>query len=74
MANVNSGFTGGKHMKIPSPQEILNQRELYQLAQTSCAKVMDISERQWRRYETGENEMSSVQWAYFLHPDIWPKT
>ena len=59
-------------MKIPSHDEIRVQRDNYQLSQKECARALDISERQWRRYETGDSIMSGPVWIYFLNQKLWP--
>jgi len=59
-------------MKVPTIKEIRQQRDKYRLTQVECAKALDISDRQWRRYESGENLMSGPLWVYFLNRDIWP--
>ena len=61
-------------MKVPTIREIRHQRNQYGMTQAACAKALDVSDRQWRRYESGENLMSGPLWVFFCHQEIWPTT
>lgn len=59
-------------MRIPTSKEIRTQRNKYKMTQAACAKIIDVTDRQWRRYESGENLMAGPTWVFFCHREIWP--
>ena len=60
-------------MTIPSSKEIKALRLQHGLTQAACAKALDVTDRQWRRYEKGESIMSGVYWIYFNNRELWPQ-
>jgi len=61
-------------MYIPTNGEIVKQRNKYGITQADCAKALDVSERQWRRYENGDTIMSGPFWVFFKNRKMWPKS
>ena len=60
-------------MTIPSSKEIKALRLQHGLTQAACAKALDLTDRQWRRYEAGESIMCGVYWIYFNKRELWPQ-
>jgi len=61
-------------MERPSKNQIRELRLEYGMTQAACAKTLDVTARQWRRYESGENAMSGPLWVYFKNKKLWLKT
>jgi len=52
-------------MKSPTPQAIKNRRLMAGLTQTEAGLLVDISIRQWIRYESGDQSMPGRNWKLF---------
>jgi len=62
-------------MHRPSAKEVLKLRKNYSMTQAACAEALDVTVRQWRRYEGPEKvQLSGPMWIFFKNRQLWPKS
>ena len=61
MAKTNSGYNGGS----VDPERIKWARLDNGLSVSECARMVYVSERNWRRWEAGDRAMPEAAWELF---------
>lgn len=54
-----------KRSKPPTPDQVLSARTKANLTQPEAAEVIEVSKRQWQKYEAGAANMHPVLFRYF---------
>lgn len=54
-----------KNIKKPSPEEIREYREKYNLTTTEASALVYRSKRNWERWENGELKIDMALWELF---------
>ena len=49
-----------------TPDKIRKAREDAGLSSTEAARLVHVSERNWRRWESGDRQMPAAAWELFL--------
>jgi len=48
-----------------TPEKIRKTRESHRLSTTEAARMVYVSERNWRRWESGDRQMPAAAWELF---------